>query len=77
MSRAAHQLECSDRVVCRCLGIAESEVRAAADFAGCRTLTDIKHTTEAGTGCMACHKRIIRLLAEADGAAYSAAASPI
>ncbi|HIF00856.1 MAG TPA: hypothetical protein EYG03_31305 [Planctomycetes bacterium] len=51
-----------DKIVCQCLGISESEVRAATDFAGCRTLCDIKKTTAAGSGCMSCHVRIKAIL---------------
>ena len=51
-------------ILCRCLGITESEVRAATDFAGCRSLGDIKQTTSAGTGCMSCHRRIKAVLQE-------------
>jgi NAD(P)H-nitrite reductase large subunit len=62
--------------ICRCLGITESEIRAAADFAGCETISEIKETTEAGTGCTACHKRILKLLVEARQQNHSPAASP-
>lgn len=53
-----------NQTLCRCLGISESEVRAATDFAGCQSLCDIKRVTSAGTGCMACHARIKSILAE-------------
>lgn len=52
----------SDPVVCRCFGVTESEIHAAADFAGCETVHDVKSSTEAGTGCTACHRRIIDVL---------------
>ena len=35
---------------------------AAGDFAGCRTVSDIKCATEAGSGCTSCHRRILTLL---------------
>ncbi|MEQ9407332.1 MAG: (2Fe-2S)-binding protein [Fuerstiella sp.] len=54
----------TDKTICRCLGIAESEVRAATDFAGCRTLCEIKQVTSAGKGCMSCHGRIKAILQE-------------
>ncbi|GAB5441591.1 MAG: hypothetical protein Fues2KO_19400 [Fuerstiella sp.] len=53
-----------DKILCRCLGIAESEVKAATDFADCRTLCDIKRVTSAGQGCMSCHGRIKAILRE-------------
>ena len=54
----------SDPVVCRCLGITQSEIRAAGDFGGCQTVSDVKEMTEAGSGCTSCHRRIIALLQE-------------
>ena len=54
----------SDPVVCRCLGITQSEIRAAGDFGGCQTVGDVKELTEAGSGCTSCHRRIIALLQE-------------
>ncbi len=66
-----------DKIICRCLGIAESEVRAATDFAECRTLCDIKKVTSAGKGCMSCHGRIKAILKEmADRTNHSPADSP-
>lgn len=56
--------ESTDPVVCRCLGITESEVRTAGEFATCSNLEDVKRMTEAGTGCTSCHRRIIALLRE-------------
>lgn len=52
----------NDPVVCHCLGVSQSEIRAAGDFAGCRTVADIKSATEAGSGCNSCHRRILALL---------------
>ncbi|MCA9084008.1 MAG: (2Fe-2S)-binding protein [Planctomycetaceae bacterium] len=67
----------SDETLCRCLGISVGEVRAATDFAGCRTLCQIKETTGAGTGCMSCHRRIHKLLDEqAEARRQSPLASP-
>ena len=54
-----------NKILCRCLGITESEVRAATDFAGCQTLCEIKQVTSAGKGCMSCHGRIKAILREA------------
>jgi len=52
----------SDPEVCHCLGITESEIRAARDFGDCETVNDVKSVTEAGSGCTACHRRIIDVL---------------
>jgi NAD(P)H-nitrite reductase large subunit len=54
--------ESIDPVICHCLGIAASEIRAAAEFGDCQTVSDVKHTTAAGSGCTSCHRRIIGLL---------------
>ena len=54
-----------DKILCRCLGVSESEVRAATDFANCRTLCEIRNLTNAGKGCMSCHGRIKAILKEA------------
>ncbi len=65
-----------DKIVCQCLGIFESEVRAATDFAGCRTLCDIKKTTAAGKGCMSCHARIKTLLRDTAAGQEDSATAP-
>ncbi len=67
---------CDDKIICRCLGIAESEIRAATDFAECRTLCDIKKVTSAGKGCMSCHGRIKFILREVAERDHSPADSP-
>ncbi|MCP4783537.1 MAG: hypothetical protein GY903_08040 [Fuerstiella sp.] len=65
-----------DKIVCQCLGISESEVRAATDFAGCRTLCDIKKTTAAGSGCLSCHARIKAILRQTAAATGDSPATP-
>lgn len=62
----------SDPVICRCLGIAESEIRGAGDFGGCQTISDVKATTEAGSGCRSCHRRILTLLQQSRQAEVTA-----
>ncbi len=52
----------SDPVICHCLGIAASEIRAAGEYGECQTVSEVKDMTEAGSGCMSCHRRIIGLL---------------
>jgi bacterioferritin-associated ferredoxin len=54
----------TDRIVCRCLGIAESEIRCALmeGTAGC--LRTLMSATGAGTGCTCCHRAIKDLLAQ-------------
>lgn len=53
-----------NKIMCRCLGIAESSVQDAAQLGGCESLKDIKDSTGAGTGCMSCHGRIKAMLRE-------------
>ena len=60
--RTVMSFEATDPVVCRCLGITESEVRTAGELSTCSNLDDVKLMTEAGTGCTSCHPRIIALL---------------
>jgi len=54
----------TDRVVCRCLEITESEIRCALmeGTAGC--LRSLMSATGAGTGCTCCHRAINDLLAQ-------------
>ncbi|MCH2209786.1 MAG: (2Fe-2S)-binding protein [Fuerstiella sp.] len=52
----------SNQVVCHCLGITEREIGVAGVSGGCRTLADVKAMTAAGSGCTACHRRIIAVL---------------
>ncbi|MEX0702887.1 MAG: (2Fe-2S)-binding protein [Planctomycetales bacterium] len=72
--------------LCHCLQISESEVRDAIGIGGCCSLQDVRNCTGAGTGCTACHRRIVELLREdnlqsADGmddfADYSGEPAPI
>ena len=51
-------------VICHCLGITEAEIRSASQIGQCRTISDVKVMTAAGSGCTSCHRRIIALLQE-------------
>jgi bacterioferritin-associated ferredoxin len=62
---------CSDRVVCRCLGVTEHEVVSAIVTLGLRTVKEVRQATEAGDGCTCCHKELAAYLA-----VYSPSASP-
>jgi bacterioferritin-associated ferredoxin len=53
----------TDRVVCRCLGISESEIRCALMEGTARCLRTLMDATGAGTGCNCCHRAIKDLLA--------------
>jgi bacterioferritin-associated ferredoxin len=51
-------------VVCRCLQVSQSELLDACGRCPIRSLQDVARETGAGSGCMACHRQIRRLLAE-------------
>ena len=52
-----------DPLVCHCLAVAESEVRAAIR-AGADSVQSVGRYCEAGTGCQSCHAPIRMLLRE-------------
>jgi bacterioferritin-associated ferredoxin len=47
---------CTDRVVCRCLQITESELIQVLTTREVRTIKDVRRLTSAGDGCTACHE---------------------
>jgi NAD(P)H-nitrite reductase large subunit len=51
-----------DVVVCHCLGITKSQIRAALEDGTAECLRTVMQQTGAGTGCTACHRTIQRLL---------------
>jgi bacterioferritin-associated ferredoxin len=65
---------CSDRVVCRCLQVTESELVEALSTDEVRDLKDVRRHTGAGGGCMACH-RLIRTYLERRRYACSSSSS--
>lgn len=54
----------ADRIVCHCLGIAESEIRCALMEETAECLRSVMRETGAGTGCTACHRAIKDLVAQ-------------
>lgn len=62
-----------DRVVCACLGLRESEVRASVREHSLFELADLVAKTEAGAGCTCCHPDLRRILQEEKEGAYFAA----
>ena len=54
----------TDRTVCHCLGIRESQIRDGIAIHGSECVRDIMQCTRAGTGCTACHRRIRAMLEE-------------
>jgi len=53
---------CDDNVVCRCLQVTESTILAAVQKHQLKSIGDLKALTGAGDGCMACHRKLRRLL---------------
>jgi NAD(P)H-nitrite reductase large subunit len=57
-----------DPLICLCRGVPESEILAAADR-GCRTLAEVRASTDANSGCGDCAADIEEILADfGDGA---------
>ena len=72
----ATALVSTEKIVCHCLQIMESQVHDAAVIGGLLTLKDVMNCTRAGSGCTACHQRIRDLIGE-ESDQPSAAGSPI
>lgn len=53
------------RPLCHCLNVHADEIRQAIDESGLCTVRQVTQTCGAGGGCMACHRHIKRMLAEA------------
>lgn len=60
---ATADIVATDRIVCRCLGISESEIRFALMEGTAEGLRTVMERTGAGTGCNCCHRAIKDLLA--------------
>jgi bacterioferritin-associated ferredoxin len=70
---ATAEILSTDRIVCRCLGIAESEIRCALMEGTADGLSTLMSATGAGTGCTCCHRAIKDLIARQRLQAQSAA----
>lgn len=53
-----------DRIICPCLRVTESEVRAAVRSHRLASVADITCFTEAGDGCTACHDDLAKVITE-------------
>jgi len=58
MASALAEAVCSDRVVCRCLQVTESELLEVMTTEEVQDLKDVRRHTGAGSGCMVCHRLI-------------------
>jgi len=54
--------DCSETIICRCLGISETTVADAVAICGLMTVREVCRETGAGGGCTACHARLRELL---------------
>lgn len=62
LSRTHTAADCSESIVCHCLGISESMVADAVAVCGIATVKDVCRETGAGSGCTACHAGLRELL---------------
>jgi bacterioferritin-associated ferredoxin len=53
---------CPDRVVCRCLKVAEETIVDAIVTLGLRTVKQLTVATGAGDGCTCCHRELHELI---------------
>ena len=53
----------SDRIVCHCLQVRESQMRECVTTLGLETVSQVKAHCGAGGGCTACHRRIREIIA--------------
>jgi bacterioferritin-associated ferredoxin len=67
---------CSDRVICRCLRVTESELVEALSTEEIRDLKQVRRHTGAGSGCMACHRLIKTYLERRHYACSSSSSLP-
>lgn len=54
----------SDRIICHCLRVTESEIRSAVEVGDASSVKRVMDCTQAGSGCTACHLAIRRILAD-------------
>ena len=61
-ARMHSDADCSETVVCHCLGVSESTIADAVAICGLTTVREVCRETGAGGGCTACHARLRELL---------------
>jgi NAD(P)H-nitrite reductase large subunit len=57
-----HAAVATDRVICHCLQVKESQIVDTIAVTGAESVRDVIQYTGAGAGCTACHCRIRELL---------------
>jgi bacterioferritin-associated ferredoxin len=65
----------TDKVICHCLGVTETDIRSAIATGTVQTIKCIMTGTGAGTGCTACIRRLNALIGE--GCAHSSPPSVV
>jgi NifU-like protein len=50
------------RIVCKCFGVTEDQIREAVRTNALLTVDDVTHYTKAGGGCGQCHDRILEII---------------
>ncbi len=66
LSRTHSSADCSETIICHCLGISENTVTDAVAVCGLATVKEVCRETGAGSGCTACHARLRELLRKAN-----------
>lgn len=61
---AAPKRELEGRVVCKCFGVTENDIRRVVEENGLTTLEEVTDYTKAGGGCGQCHEEIQNMLDE-------------
>ncbi len=51
-----------EKIVCKCFGITEDQIREAVRTNALLTVEDVTHYTKAGGGCGQCHDRILEII---------------
>lgn len=64
-------LSAADPIVCHCLKVTESTVRDCIDLYGAESVQEVRSGCGAGSGCMACRRRIQCLIDSQRSAAGS------
>ena len=65
--------DCSDKIVCRCLQVTETQVIRMIERLELRTVSDLSQYTGAGDGCTCCHAKLKEYLEKYGCAAEVAA----
>lgn len=62
LGRTHSVADCSETILCHCLRVSESTIADAVAICGLTSIREVCRETGAGSGCTACHARIMQLL---------------